>query len=78
MDEFNKMLKNQTVNSFATAFIFAAGTVSFFSGVANMIFGDLLDSGAVWAWKTFWTELVVYLVLICVAWWVHSMAKSSS
>lgn len=76
MDEFNKMLKNQTVNNLATAFIFGGATLSFFNSVGNMLFGDLFDSGSAWVWKTFFTELVVYAVLVCVAWAVNSMAKS--
>jgi hypothetical protein len=75
MNEFNKMLSNTAVNNLATAVIFGFATVSFFSGVANMLFGDLLDSGGTWVWKTFFTELIVYAVLVVVAWWVNSQAK---
>ena len=76
MDEFNKMLKNQNVNNLSTAVIFGFGTFNFFNTVAGMLFGDLFDTGAAWAWKAFWTALLVWLVLIIVAWWVNSMAKS--
>ncbi len=76
MDEFNKMLKNQTVNNLATAFIFGGATLSFFSSVGSMLFGNLFKSGSVWVWKAFFTELVVYVVLVLVAWCVNRMAKS--
>lgn len=75
MDEFNKMLKNQTVNNLATAFIFGGATLSFFNSVGSTLFGDLFDNGSVWVWKSFFTELVVYVVLILVAWWVNSQAR---
>lgn len=75
MNEVAKMLKNQTVNNLATAFIFGGATLSFFSSVGNMLFGDLFESGSVWVWKSFFTELVVYVVLICIAWFVNSMVK---
>lgn len=75
MEGFNKMLKNERVNNLTTAVIFGFATFGFFSSVGTMIFGDLFDTGATWAWKVFWTELVVYLVLIFVAWWVNSMSK---
>lgn len=75
MNEFNKMLKNQTVNNFATAFIFGGATISFFSSVGSTLFGSLFSNGATWEWKTFFTELAVYVLLVVIAWWVNSQAR---
>ncbi len=75
MNELVKMLRNGAVNNLATAFIFGGATLAFFSSVANMIFGSLFSTGAVWEFKVFLTNLVVYVVLIVVAWWVNSKAR---
>ncbi|MBI2589230.1 hypothetical protein HYW35_03475 [Candidatus Saccharibacteria bacterium] len=75
MNEFNKMLKNQTVNNLATAFIFGGATLGFFTSVGNTLFGSLFSTGATWEWKPFFTELVVYVVLIGIAWWVNLQAR---
>lgn len=72
VNEFNKMLKDSNVNNLTTAVIFGFATFNFFNSVGSMLFGDLFDAGEAWAWKAFWTALVVYVVLIVVAWWVNS------
>ena len=69
------MLKNERVNNLTTAVIFGFATFNFFNSVGGMLFGDWFSSGEAWAWSAFWTSLVVYAVLIVVAWWVNSMAK---
>lgn len=76
MDEFNKMLKNQNVNNYATAVIFGFATFNFFNTVGSMLFGDLFNTGPSWVWKSFFTELVVYVLIVLVAWYVNSMAKN--
>lgn len=75
MNDWSKMLKNSNVNNYATAIIFGFATFNFFNQVGSMLFGDWFKAGAVWSWHTFWAELVVYVLLIIVAWWVNSMAK---
>lgn len=75
MDELGKMLRNSSVNNLATAVIFGGATLSFFGSVFGTLVGDLLDTGGTWVWKTFFAELVVYALLVIVAWWVNSMAK---
>lgn len=77
MNELMKMLKNQTVNNLATAFIFGGAALGFFTGVGNMLFGSLLSNGTVWEWKSFFIELLVFILLVVVAWWVNSQAKQS-
>ncbi len=76
MDQFNKMLSNSNVNNVATAFIFGYATYNFFNTVGQMLFGDLFNSLGQWVWRVFWTQLCVYVLLILVAWWVHTMAKN--
>ena len=75
--DLNKMIGNSTVNNLATAFIFAGATLSFFTYVFNTLFGDLFNTGPTWEWKGFFTALVVYVLLVVVAWWVHSQARSN-
>jgi hypothetical protein len=74
--DLNKMLSNSAVNNLSTAVIFGFATFNFFNSVGSMLFGDWFNSGGAWAWSSFWTDLVVYVVLIIVAWWVNSMAKN--
>lgn len=75
MNELDKMLRNSAVNNLATAFIFGGATLGFFTSIGNMLFGSLFKNGATWEWKTFFTDLFVYLLLIVVAWWVNSKVR---
>lgn len=75
MNELIKMLKNQTVNNLATAFIIGGASINFFNTFGHMLFGSVLSTGETWVWKTFFTELLVYLLIVVVAWWVNSQAK---
>lgn len=67
---------NRAVNNLTVAVVSGFAVVNFVGSVAGRIFGDIFGSSSLgWSWDQFWTDLLVFAVLLLAAWWVNSMSK---
>lgn len=75
MNAFQRMLGDKTVNGLATAVVVGMGTYSFVSYLGTTLSRMIFETGYSWDWDKFFSELLVYALVVLAGFWLYRQAK---